>query len=121
MGTIEHVFDTRQCFENCARMVAVGGHYFIHTPVRGYFGHGLHTFAPRVLPEAMRANGFQIVYRSLCSKTGERIRRAADADNSLLWVVGRKTASMGEFQIPQQGRWEERYGPPPPTTEKEET
>ncbi len=51
VGTIEHVFDTRQCFENCARMVAVGGHYFIHTPVRGYFGHGLHTFAPGILTE----------------------------------------------------------------------
>jgi hypothetical protein len=110
VGTIEHVFDTRQCFESCARMVAVGGHYFIHTPVKGYFGHGLHTFSPRILVEALKANGFEIVYRQFCSKRGERLHAAGEADDTLLWVVGRKTTSIRELRVPQQERWEERYG-----------
>src|ERR1039457_5486417 len=42
IGSLEHVFDTRQCFENCLRMVAPGGHYLLHTPVNGYYAHGFH-------------------------------------------------------------------------------
>jgi hypothetical protein len=109
VGTIEHVFDTRQCLENCMRMVKVGGHYFIHTPVKGYFEHGLHTFDPRVMIRALMMNNFEIVYRQFSSSKGERIKHAKDADDSLVWVVGKKTASMGEFQIPQQGRWANFY------------
>jgi len=109
VGTIEHVFDTRQCLESCMRMTKVGGHYFIHTPVKGYFEHGLHTFDPRVMIRALQMNSFEIVYRQFSSNKGERIKHAKDAENSLVWVVGRKTASMGAFQIPQQGRWADFY------------
>src|SRR5207244_5971508 len=62
IGTLEHVFDTRQCMENCMRMVKPGGHYFLTTPVKGYYGHGLHTFNPELVVQAFRLNGFDIAY-----------------------------------------------------------
>jgi hypothetical protein len=109
VGTIEHVFDTRQCFESCARMVAVGGHYFIHTPVKGYCGHGMHTFAPRLFIQAMRINNFELVYCQFSSRTGERLERAQDGEDVLAWIVGQKQRSIDTFHIPQQQRWDERY------------
>jgi 2-polyprenyl-3-methyl-5-hydroxy-6-metoxy-1,4-benzoquinol methylase len=38
LGSIEHVFDTAACIENCLRMVRKKGHYLLHTEVNGYFG-----------------------------------------------------------------------------------
>jgi hypothetical protein len=109
IGTIEHLFDTRQCLENCMRMTAVGGQYFLHTPVKGYFEHGLHTFHPLVLTRALEINGFEIVWQRYTSARGEPLESADDAEDALLWVVARKLASMGEFQIPQQDEWGEAY------------
>jgi hypothetical protein len=109
IGTIEHLFDTRQCLENCMRMTAVGGHYFLHTPVKGWFEHGLHTFHPRVMTRAFELNGFEIVWQHFTSMRGEWLESADDADDSLVWIVARKTASMGEFQIPQQDEWGDAY------------
>src|SRR5262245_23818006 len=39
IGSLEHVFDTRQCMDNCMRMVRPGGHYLVHVPVNGFFAH----------------------------------------------------------------------------------
>jgi hypothetical protein len=109
IGTIEHLFDTRQCLENCMRMVKVGGQYFLHTPVNGYCGHGLHTFDPWVMTRALEINSFEIVYQRFTSARGEPIETAKDAEHSLVWIIARKTASMGEFQIPQQEEWGSAY------------
>jgi hypothetical protein len=109
IGTIEHVFDTRQCLENVLRMVTVGGHYILSTPVRGCSGHGLHTFHPEVMPRALTLNEFEIVYLRYTSMLGERLEQANEAEDSLVWVVGCKTASIGEFKVPQQGEWADFY------------
>lgn len=109
IGTIEHLFDTRQCLENCMRMVRVGGLYFLHTPVNGYCGHGLHTFDPWVMTRALQLNNFDIVHHRFTSARGEPIENAKDSDHSLVWIVARKTASLGEFQIPQQEEWGVNY------------
>ena len=109
IGTIEHLFDTRQALENCMRMVRVGGLYFLHTPVNGYCGHGLHTFEPWVMTRAMQINNFEIVYQQFTDARGAKIDHAKDAQNALVWLVGRKTASMSEFKIPQQDEWDDAY------------
>jgi hypothetical protein len=109
IGTIEHVFDTRQCLENCFRMVKVGGHYFVQTPVRGCSGHGLYTFHPEVMTRALALNDFEILYQQFTSTGGERLGHASEAENSLIWLVGRKTASIEEFKIPQQSEWGDYY------------
>jgi hypothetical protein len=109
VGTLEHVFDTRQALENCLRAVMIGGHYFLHTPVKGYFSHGLHTFHPRVMIRALAMNGFEVVYRQFSSRRGEPLENPREADDALVWVVGKKTAALESFRIPQQDRWGETY------------
>jgi hypothetical protein len=111
IGTIEHVFDTRQCIESSLRAVKTGGHYFVHTPVKGYFQHGFHTFDPRALIQALGLNGFEIVHRRFSSQRGEPLEHSWDADDVLIWLVGRKTAPLEKFEIPQQRRWREAYEP----------
>jgi hypothetical protein len=109
IGTLEHLFDTRQCLENCMRMVRLGGCYLLHTPVKGYHRHGFHTFNPELIVESFRLNGFDIEYLKYSSKRGLELERLEDAPNCLVWIVGRKRAPLEVFQIPQQRRWEEIY------------
>jgi hypothetical protein len=109
IGCLEHVFDTRQCLENCLRMVRTGGTYFLHTPVNGFLGHGLHTFNPEGLVGALRINGFEILYHRYCAKDGSPLKSPGEAPDALIWLVGRKTKPLGEFEIPQQGKWYGRY------------
>jgi hypothetical protein len=103
IGCLEHVFDTRQCIENCLRMVAPGGHYLLCTPVSGYVGHGFHTFDPKGLELALTLNGFDVVYRRYSTPEGRILDRPKR--DTLIWIVGRKLAPMGDFRIPQQDYW----------------
>ncbi len=103
IGCLEHVFDTRQCIENCLRMVAPGGHYVLHTPVSGYVGHGFHTFDPKGLGLALTLNGFEVVYRRYTTPEGRILERPRG--ETLIWLVGRKLSPMQEFKIPQQDYW----------------
>ena len=87
----------------------IGGHYMLHTPVKGYFGHGLHTFNPNALVQALEVNGFETRFVAYSSSAGAPLQRPHDADDALLWAVGRKTAPLNNFQSPQQTRWIRRY------------
>ncbi len=109
IGCLEHVFDTRQCIENCLRMVAPGGHYVLHTPVSGYVGHGFHTFDPKGLGLALTLNGFEIVYQRYTTREGRILERPLG--DTVIWLVGRKLRPMQEFKIPEQDYWwGEAYG-----------
>jgi hypothetical protein len=110
IGCLEHVFDTRQCIENCLRMVAPGGHYVLCTPVSGWVGHGFHTFDPKGLVLALTLNGFEVVYQRYTTRGDGRIIERPEGD-TLIWLVGRKLRAMNEFRIPQQDyQWGERFG-----------
>lgn len=109
IGCLEHVFDTRQCLENCLRMVRQGGVYFLHTPVKGYYSHGLHTFNAEGLVQALTLNGFEIVYKRYSTERGTPIRDPTRGKDVLLWLVGRKVGEMEEFRCPQQDGWREWY------------
>lgn len=112
IGCLEHVFDTRQCLENCLRMVKIGGHYLLHTPINGYFGHGLHTFNPGGLTSALELNGFEIVYHRFSTSFGEVVSDPVSGGDVLLWLVGKKVGSIDRFVCPQQGGWNEMYRDP---------
>lgn len=109
IGSIEHVFDTRQCLENMFRLVQVGGHVVIHTPCAGYYNHGLHTFSPECLLQAFEINGFTIRWVSYCTPTGLELDSPKWFRDVLIWFVAEKTASCEPFQSPQQGRWAIKY------------
>ncbi len=109
IGSLEHVFDTRQCLENSLRMVRVGGLYMLHTNVNGFFGHGLHVFSPEALTQVLELNGFEILYHRYCTKDGAPVREPARGRNVIIWLVARKTTPLKSFATPQQGLWEGRY------------
>lgn len=109
IGSLEHVFDTRQCLENCLSMVRVGGVYCLHTPVKGYYLHGLHTFNPEALLQALALNGFELVYHRYSTDGGAPLDDPAEGENVLIWLVGRKIADGSLFMYPQQRGWKELY------------
>jgi hypothetical protein len=112
IGTLEHIFDTRTCLENCLRMVRVGGYYFLHTPVNGYFAHGLHVFNPQALIEALRLNHFEIVHLKYSTIAGVPVDSPdVWGEDVLIWVAAKKTAAIKDFKIPQQGVWKDYYTP----------
>lgn len=104
-GCIEHIFDTRMVIENCMRMVEVGGIYAVHTPVRNFANHGLHTFSQEVFPRAMEANGFEILFERYTTSSGWDI--IADENQDVIgWYAGKKMQPIIDFKIPEQGRYE---------------
>ncbi len=109
IGNVEHVFDTRQCIENSFRMIASGGHYLLHTPVNGYYGHGFHVFNPECLFGAMLENGFRVIYEKYSRMDGTIVDDPSKAGDVLAWIVARKERSFDEFVCPQQGKWKTRY------------
>jgi len=107
IGSLEHIFDTRQAMENCLKMVKVGGLYVLHTPVQGYFRDGFHTFNPDALVGALKVNGFDILYEKYCTMKGTEMEDPQYGRDVNIWVVARKTKKMKDFKIPQQEWWAE--------------
>lgn len=109
IGSLEHVFDTAQCLENCFRMVRLGGHYLLHTPVNGYFGHGLHVFNPQGLLDCLDVNGFKVIHAKYSTYLGKPVADPASAPEVLIWLVGRKEREVASFSSPQQKMWSHYY------------
>lgn len=105
IGCIEHLFDTRQCIENCLRMVAVGGIYFLHTCVNGYLRHGLHVFNPEGLIESLRLNHFEVLSVRYTTDAGKPIKGPDYGENVLIWIIAKKLAPLETFRMPQQSMW----------------
>ena len=60
-GTLEHVFDVRQAYQNCMQMVKVGGHFLAISPANNFMGHGFYQFSPEFFFESFtEPNGFRI-------------------------------------------------------------
>ena len=108
IGSLEHVFDTRQCFESCLRMVAPGGHYMLHTPVNGYYAHGFHVFNPECLIGALQLNGFRVIYEKYSRIDGTVVEDPSTGD-IIAWIIAKKERPMGQFVCPQQRKWFSRY------------
>lgn len=109
IGSLEHVFDTRQCLANLFKMLKVGGHILLHVPCNGYCDHGFHTFSPACITGALECNGFAIQYLKFSSRDGFELADPAISANSLLWVVAQKNAELTEFVVPQQKGWTNLY------------
>jgi len=110
MGSIEHVFDTRQCLENYFKMIKKNGLFVLVTGINGYYGHGIHVFSPEALKEALKLNGFKIIYSQYATSTGRKMDHVDTKKNMLIWIVARKTKNTGKnFLVPQQIKWERKY------------
>lgn len=109
IGSLEHVFNSAQCLENCLRMVRPGGHYFLHTPVNGHFGHGLHVFNPVGLIDACKLNGFEIEYLRYSTEAGAPVTDPSVDNDVIIWLVAKKKYKLEQFVFPQQMQWKEAY------------
>jgi hypothetical protein len=86
-----------------------GGYYLLHTPINGYFGHGLHVFNPHGLIDCFVANGFKIVYLKYSTEQGKAVSDPSNHHNVLLWLVGKKEKEVPVFACPQQTIWATDY------------
>lgn len=109
IGSIEHVFDTKQCLNNLFCLVKVGGHLLLHAPCNGYFDHGFHTFSPDCLLQALEINGFEIRYVKYSSPDGLELSHPNTLIDALIWIVAKKVQKIDTFQIPQQSKWDSLY------------
>lgn len=98
VGCLEHVLNTQQCLDNCLSMVALGGLYLLHTPVMGYYKHGIHTFNPDLLRLVLLSNGFEIVFDKYSSKMGQELK--TPEGDTLIWLVGKRIREQEEFTAP---------------------
>jgi hypothetical protein len=109
IGSLEHVFDTKRCLENLFSMLKVNGHILLHTPCKGCFDHGLHTFSPECILASLKFNGFEIRYVAYSTESGLPLAAPGNGRDVIIWVVARKVGEMKVFVVPQQGRWQEKY------------
>ncbi|MFO0892546.1 MAG: hypothetical protein U0790_25815 [Isosphaeraceae bacterium] len=60
-GTMEHVFDVAQVFENYMNLVRVGGRLIVTTPANNTVGHGFYQFSPDLFYRVFSPdNGFRV-------------------------------------------------------------
>jgi hypothetical protein len=110
IGSIEHIFDTKEVLKNYIKMLKIEGILFIHTPINGYFQHGLYTFNPDLLVDAMKLNGFKIVYKKYSTVKGTQIKDPLLGKNVLIWLVAKKMKNITKFIPPQQvSEYSEEY------------
>ncbi len=114
IGTIEHVANPHAVLQNYVSWLEVGGHLFIHAPVRGYFGHGLFAFSPEYIPATLRHNGFEIIHEKYSCVSeevtvgplGNEMGCSSTYIDVNTWIVGRKTHEIeGGLQAIQQSRY----------------
>lgn len=120
-GTIEHIFDTKQCLDNYFRMIKNKGLLVILTVVNGYYEHGLHVFNPEGLIKVFELNGFKIVYKKFTSSTGIEVEDPSINKNILIWLAARKIGTVRHFKVPQQQVWKSIYKRQKRNMEEEKT
>lgn len=63
-GTLEHLFDVRQCMENIHDVLAVGGMVVHSNPVNNFVNHGFFQFSPCFYCAVYFSNGYEICQMS---------------------------------------------------------
>ena len=61
------------------------------------------------MTRAMQINDFEIVYRAVHGRTRREDRKPEGRAARAGMARGSKTASMGDFRIPQQEEWGDAY------------
>ena len=111
IGSIEHISRSNQVLENYLRMVKLGGLIAIQTAVKGFCGHGLHTFSPEFLIETLKQNGCEVMYEKYSSDGEPQVEVAMDEtgtwrfppnEHVLIWLVVRKFKQLTDFTTIQQ-------------------
>jgi len=72
-GTIEHVFDIRQCLDNLSNALKMGGTIFHVAPVDGYLDHGFVQPSPKLFHSYYKSNSFEEVCSILIENTVDKV------------------------------------------------
>ena len=112
IGSLEHVFDTKQCLWNLFRLLKVHGYLLLHTPCNGYFNHGFHTFSPECIIRAVEMNGFEVKYLKYSTPDGFELEHPNIVSDAILWLAAEKKEEKENFVIPQQACWTDIYKRP---------
>jgi SAM-dependent methyltransferase len=118
-GTIEHVFSTRDSFQNILRMCRVGG-FIVHLTPTDMINHGLYNFNPGLFDDVYTVNGCERIDSALIAAALHNDRKRSayylrfeprDVKtamqpyyNLMTWCVFRKVTE-GEFVMPYQGAY----------------
>ena len=109
IGSLEHVFDTKQCLWNLFRLLKVHGYLLLYTPCNGYFNHGFHTFSPECIIRAVEMNGFEVKYLKYSTRDGFELEHPNIVSDAILWLAAEKKEEKESFVIPQQACWADIY------------
>lgn len=61
-GSLEHVFNVKQAFQNALSMVELNGHYLAITPTNNHMGHGFYQFGPDLFFHLLSpVNGYRLI------------------------------------------------------------
>lgn len=104
IGTLEHIHNASQAILNSIMLLERGGHYVLHTPVRGYHDHGYHTFHPEWIVDFLQSNRMHIVHLKYTNKAGSPLYDLSAGD-VLLWLVARKQADLLRTVYPIQKKY----------------
>ena len=68
-GTLEHVFNVPNAFNNIFKMLKVGGRVLHFVASNGYIDHGFYMFSPILLDKFYKANKYDILLSQLTHET----------------------------------------------------
>lgn len=120
-GTLEHVFNVREAFRNCMKMVRVGGHYLGISPANNFMGHGFYQFSPELFFELFsEPNGFEVRqvilfehrrnahwYEVLAPKSVRSRVSVKNSERTYVLVIARRVADVEIFAVsPQQSDYQ---------------
>lgn len=113
IGTIEHIFDTKQVLDTSFNMIKSGGIYMLHTPANGLYLHGFYTISPEIIELVLLNNGFEILYFKISDILGKEVTLPDTFDvmqpSLVMWVIARKIKEVDGFINPQQSLWKNLY------------
>jgi SAM-dependent methyltransferase len=134
LGTMEHVFHTRNVLANMHRMVKTGGRIIHLSPAAEYLNHGFYNFSPAFFEDYYIANNYLIHQIWLCRyrKTNSvyspvdvfdyfnRRPRGFEAGplakRIYTWTVAERRAESTSSLVPQQGTYRAAWAETQPRT-----
>lgn len=127
-GTLEHIFNVKESFENINKLLKTGGIVIHASPSSNHVDHGFYMFSPTLFYDFYTTNGYEIIMSKIFEYTPNHANekwkiydyKPGSIDtlsfggwgNKMLGIyfVARKTAEMNsKITIPQQGYYKERW------------
>ncbi len=115
-GTLEHVFDVKECLFNVVRLLQSEGMVIHHSPMNGYVNHGFYQFSPTLFEDFYAANGFtncELYYHYRIGKSyyyvkhvkGAKVPLSGLGEECLSYFIATRGNILQEPVVPMQGMY----------------